>query len=115
VLAGVVPATIAVSLLQLATARDWIGVHWLHVPVVALAALCFASAQALGGSGFIACFVGGLLFGYLHNRPRDLLGGAASTGEVLAMLTWVVFGGPVLGRLLGGMTWWMLLYALLSL
>src|SRR5437762_4549062 len=33
VLAGVVPATIAVSLLQLATARDWIGVHWLHVPV----------------------------------------------------------------------------------
>jgi sodium/hydrogen antiporter len=39
------------------------------------------------GSGFIACFVGGILFGYLSDRREDLRGGAASTGEVLAMLT----------------------------
>jgi sodium/hydrogen antiporter len=34
--------------------------HWVEIPIVALAAACFAGAQALGGSGFIACFVGGL-------------------------------------------------------
>src|SRR6266513_807188 len=79
---------IAVAILRIAAQREWISAHWLHVPVVALAALCFASAQALGGSGFIACFVGGLLFSYLHDRPKEMLGGAASTGEVLAMLTW---------------------------
>lgn len=114
-LAGVVLAAIAAQMLRLATFRDWLSEHWLHVPVVALAALCFASAQALGGSGFIACFVGGLLFGYLHDRPKDLVSGAVSTGEVLAMMTWVVFGGPVLARLLDRMTWSMLIYAVLSL
>src|SRR3954454_23511559 len=88
-LTGVVLAAIAVRFLRLTTRRGWTTEHWLHVPVVALAALCFAAAQAAGGSGFIACFVGGLLFGYLSDRREDLLGGAASTGEVLAMLTWV--------------------------
>lgn len=114
-LTGVVLAATAVSILRVAACFNWTSAHWLHIPVVALAGLCFASAQALGGSGFIACFIGGLLFGYLHDRPKELLSGAASTGEVLAMLTWVVFGGPVLGRLLDRMTWQMLIYALLSL
>ena len=112
---GLVLTAIAVAILRLATKRDWISAHWLHVPVVALAALCFASAQALGGGGFIACFVGGLLFGYFHERPKELLSGAASTGEVLAMLTWVVFGGPLLSRLLDEVTWPVVIYALLSL
>jgi NhaP-type Na+/H+ or K+/H+ antiporter len=106
----------AVAVLRLTSRLGWTSEHWLHIPVVALAALCFAAAQALGGSGFIACFTGGLLYGYLQrDRPPDLLGGASSTGEVLAMLTWVVFGGPVLERLVGQMTWHMVIYAVLSL
>src|SRR5262249_19333530 len=114
-LCGLVLAAAAVMLLRLAEQAGWTSPHWTHIPVVALAGLCFAAAQALGGSGFIACFVGGLLFGYLHEKPGDMVGGAASTGEVLAMLTWVVFGGPVLGRLLGQITWSMVIYAVLSL
>jgi NhaP-type Na+/H+ or K+/H+ antiporter len=113
--AGLVMAGFAVAMLRAAERRNWTSRHWLHIPVVALAGLCFATAQAAGGSGFIACFVGGLTFGALYRGPKDLLGGAASTGEVLAMLTWVAFGGPVLGRLLGQITWEMLGYALLSL
>ncbi len=112
---GIVLAAVAVHFLRLTARRRWTSEHWLHVPVVALAALSFAAAQALGGSGFIACFVGGLLFGYLSDRREDLLGGAASTGEVLAMLTWVAFGGPILARLLDLVTWPMLVYAVLSL
>jgi sodium/hydrogen antiporter len=104
------------AVLQLAARRGWTSEHWLHIPVVALAALCFTAAQALGGSGFIACFTGGLLFGFLQGAQRpDLLSGASSTGEVLALLTWVVFGGPVLERLLPQITWQMVLYAMLSL
>jgi NhaP-type Na+/H+ or K+/H+ antiporter len=106
----------AVAALRLASQLGWTSEHWLHIPVVALAVLCFAAAQALGGSGFIACFTGGLLYGFLQRgHPPDLLGGAASTGEVLAMLTWVVFGGPVLERLLAQMTWHEFMYAGLSL
>ncbi len=114
-LIGVGGAAAAVGILRVAVRLQWTSAHWAHIPVVALAGLCFAAAQALGGSGFIACFVGGLSFGYLHADPKPLLSGAASTGEVLAMLTWVAFGGPVLGRLIGQMTWTMLAYAVLSL
>jgi NhaP-type Na+/H+ or K+/H+ antiporter len=112
---GIALTATAVAILRAAARWDWISPHWGQISVVALAGLCFAAAQALGGSGFIACFVGGLLFGYLHDRPKALLGGAASTGEVLAMMTWVVFGGVILGRLLDRMTWSMLIYAVLSL
>lgn len=115
-LAGVVLTVLAVVLLRLAARLGWTGAHWRHIPVVALAALCFTAAQALGGSGFIACFTGGLLFGSLRqDQEDDLLAGAASTGEVLALLTWIVFGSPVLGRLLPLFTWQTLLYAALSL
>ena len=114
-IAGVVFATAAAWILRVAARREWMSAHWAHVPVVALAGLCFASAQALGGSGFIACFVGGLVFGYLAERPKDLLGGAESTGEVLAMLTWIAFGGPLLGLLLPRVTFSMIVYAALSL
>jgi len=115
-LAGLALTSAAVAALRLASRLGWTSKHWLHIPVVALAGLCFTTAQALGGSGFIACFVGGLLFGYLErDRRSDLLGGAASTGEVLALVTWVAFGGPVLGRLLGQVTLPIFIYALLSL
>lgn len=100
--------------LRLANRVGWTATHWRQVPVIALAVLCFTAAQAAGGSGFIACFTGGLLFGYLA-PDDDVLAGAASTGEVLALLTWVAFGGPVLARLLPQFTWRTVLYAVLSL
>jgi sodium/hydrogen antiporter len=115
VVVGVVLSALAVWFLRIAARHNWTSEHWRHVPVVALAGLCFASAQALGGSGFIACFVGGLLFGYLHDQPQDLLGGASSTGEILASLTWLAFGSALLGRLIDRVTWPMVVYAMLSL
>jgi NhaP-type Na+/H+ or K+/H+ antiporter len=113
---GLALSACAAFMLRWAASLDWIGEHWRHVPVVALAGLCFAAAQAMGGSGFIACFTGGLVFGFLRRgQAEELLGGAASIGEVLALLTWVVFGGPVLERLLPLFTWQPVLYAVLSL
>jgi len=88
----------------------------LEVPVVALAAACFAAAQALGGSGFIACFVGGLTLNQLRGSAEDkVMEGAESIGETLALLTWVVFGAAVIGRVIDLFTWSALLYAMLSL
>ncbi len=114
-LTGVVLTYTAVRLLRCAARCGWTSVQWRPILVVSLAALCFTSAQAIGGSGFIACFVGGLVFGYLYESPKQLLGGAIMTGEVLGMLTWIAFGGPVLGQLLTRITWPMLIYAILSL
>jgi NhaP-type Na+/H+ or K+/H+ antiporter len=103
-------------MLRFAAKRDWISENWEEIPIVALAAACFAAAQTAGGSGFIACFVGGLFLSGLRERhKKELLRGAESTGEALALLTWVVFGGIVVVRLIDRVTWPALLYAVLSL
>ena len=113
---GLALTWLATSMLRFAERRGWISEHWVEIPIVALAAACFAAAQALGGSGFIACFVGGLLLSGLGARHKEeLLRGAEHMGEALALLTWVVFGGIVVARLLDRATWPALLSAVLSL
>jgi len=89
---------------------------WIQIPVVGLSVACFASSQALGGSGFIAAFCGGLLFGGLVKKHKaQLLEGAEGTGETLALLTWVVFGAAVVGRGIGDINLAVVGYAVLSL
>jgi NhaP-type Na+/H+ or K+/H+ antiporter len=114
--AGLALTVFAVGMLWLADQYGWLAEHWVEIPVVALAAISFFAAQALGGSGFIACFVGGLLLGAMRKtRKHDFVRGAESTGEILALLTWVVFGAVVGGQIIGRITWPILLYAVLSL
>ena len=104
------------KLLKLARQRNWLTHTWIQVPVVALALACFAVAQSLGGSGFIAAFSGGLLFGVLAKDLRgEFLRAAEGTGDTLALVTWVIFGSAIVGQAVGHFTWLILLYALLSL
>jgi NhaP-type Na+/H+ or K+/H+ antiporter len=96
--------------------RGWVTETWLQLPVVALAGACFAGAQLLGGSGFIACFAGGILAGWIaKNHKHRLLLAAEGTGDTLALITWVVFGAAVLDRYVGQITWQTFVYAILSL
>lgn len=106
----------AAWLLKAAVSRDWITANWSQIPVVALAAACFALAHVLGGSGFIACFVGGLLAGAIAKQHKhQLLAAAESAGDLLALVTWVIFGAAVVGQTVGALTWDVALYAVLSL
>ena len=98
----------ATGMLRFAERWGWISEHWAEIPIVALAAACFAAAQAVGGGGFIACFVGG-------RHKAELLRGAEHMGEALALFTWVVFGGIVVARMIDRVTWPALFYAVLSL
>lgn len=107
---------IAGNLIWLAERRGWVSSTWRQLTVAALAISCFALAQQLGGSGFIAAFTGGLLFGWLCGPLKaPLLLAADGTGDTLALLTWVIFGASVIGLGIGNMSWQVLLYALLSL
>jgi NhaP-type Na+/H+ or K+/H+ antiporter len=81
-----------------------------------LAVGCFATAQVLGGSGFIAAFVGGLLFGALTKDFHEtLLRAAEGTGDTFALLTWVIFGAIFVGQSFEYFSFSIVLYALLSL
>ena len=113
---GVGLTFVAAKLLKYAMHHNWLTNTWIQIPVVALALACFALAQVLGGSGFIAAFCGGLLFGVLAKDERDeFLRAAEATGDTLALVTWVIFGSAVVGQALGNFTWLILLYSLLSL
>jgi NhaP-type Na+/H+ or K+/H+ antiporter len=113
---GIGLSFVAAKLLKLARQRNWLTHTWIQIPVVALALACFAVAQILGGSGFIAAFSGGLLFGILAKDLREeFLLAAEGTGDTLALVTWVVFGSAIVGQALGHFSWLILLYAALSL
>jgi len=107
---------VAAWLLRAALAREWVTEMWSRVVVASLAVTCFAVAQWLGGSGLIAAFVGGLLFGTLaKRRKQELLHAGEVMGETFTLVTWVFFGSAVVGYILQGLTWTILLYAVLSL
>lgn len=113
---GVVLALIASWLFKKFEHNEWISETWIQLPVIALAIATFSLAQYLGGSGFIACFVGGLLFGWIIKEHKHKLLFAAEGGaDTLALITWLIFGAIVVGHTVDQMTWEPFLYAALSL
>ena len=113
---GLLLTVLAVSLLKLAKRRNWLTEIWIQIPIVALAVACFATAQFIGGSGFIAAFSGGLLFGAMAKEYReDFLRAAEGTGDVMALVTWVIFGAAVVSKAMGNFSWVVVLYSILSL
>ena len=113
---GIGATFVGAQFLKFCRDRDWVTETWRQLPVITLAIGCFAAAQLIGGSGFIAAFVGGLLFGAMaKERKHVLMLAAEGTGETVALVTWVVFGAVVVGHTIDHIIWEAALYALLSL
>jgi len=113
---GLLLTFLVAGLLKSARRRNWLTETWIQIPIVALALACFASAQYLGGSGFIAAFSGGLLFGVLAKEQREeFLLAAEGTGDTMSLITWVIFGAAVVSKAIGNFSWIIVFYAILSL
>ncbi|HSF60291.1 MAG TPA: cation:proton antiporter [Gaiellaceae bacterium] len=115
-LAGVGAGVAAAAVVIVGVRQGSIVPFWLQVVPLAGAALAFGLAQPIGGSGFIAAWVGGAFFGGLRRRE----GGDVSylideTGALLAAITFIVFGAVLLVPALESATWQVALYAVLSL
>ncbi len=116
VLVGAGAAFVAARALRMSSQRGWIEEPWVGVPIPALAFACFALTQLAGGSGFIACYTGGLLFGGLcREHKAEALEGAEGLGEVFSLVTWLVFGAAFVFQHPGVVDWRVIVYALLSL
>src|SRR5262249_39770477 len=89
--------------------------RWLLTPVAA--AFAFGLADPLGGSGFIAAFVAGIVYGAFGGRRHQGTSPlpAQELGALLNALTLVVFGAAFMKPLIERATWPVALYALLSL
>jgi NhaP-type Na+/H+ or K+/H+ antiporter len=109
-------AAAGTALLRWCWKQGWVSKIWIQATVPALALLSFAVAQSLHGSGYIAAFTGGLLFGSMaKDSTHQLIHAAEGAGEILALMTWVLFGAAVIGANLELFTWEVITYAVLSL
>ena len=113
---GIGLAAVGASLYRFCWNKGWGPAIWMQVTVAGLALACFAFAQSLHGSGYIAAFTGGITFGLLagHFTPKLVLA-AEGVAETLALLTWLLFGVAVIGQLASLITWQVFVYAILSL
>ena len=102
-------------LVRLASNRGWMTESFQRLALLALAFIAWALADQIGGNGFIAAFVGGLVVGLTVERVGErLLRFTESEGQLLNLSVFFIFGVLALG-LLGSFTWQISLYVLLSL
>jgi NhaP-type Na+/H+ or K+/H+ antiporter len=116
VLAGVAAGLIAGGIVRVAGARGMVDDRWRAIVPVAGAALAYGAAVGLGGSGFIAAFVAGTVYGVVGRAHSDAaMAYTEETGALLNAVTFFMFGAVLLGPALEHVTWQVAVYALVSL
>jgi NhaP-type Na+/H+ or K+/H+ antiporter len=113
---GVAAGLAAAAVVRVGVLRRLIDPIWLQFVPVAGAGLAYGLAVWMGGSGFIAAFVGGAVFGGLRRE----VGGEVTlfleeAGGLLGAVTFVLFGAVMLVPVLHDLSASVVLYALLSL
>ena len=115
-LGGLIAGVGAALVERQAVRHGWTESSWLQVFTFAAAVFAAGLAIGLGGSMFIAAFVGGLLFGTLRRETGGEVAHLLEQGgEVLNATTFIVFGAIVLGPALHHLNWRVFVYAVLSL
>jgi NhaP-type Na+/H+ or K+/H+ antiporter len=104
-------------LLSAAHARGWTSPISEQLAILALALLSYAGSIAIGGNGFVAAFVAGLLFGATTrgtmHRPVEF---TETFALFLSFLVWALFGALLVGPVMTtGVAFAPLAYAALSL
>lgn len=105
-------------LIHFSVKRNFISESWKPMIIIALAFSCFNLAQIAGGSGFIACFAGGFLYGVLNQKyilNMDLMESAEGAGDTMSMVTWLVFGSFVIASHIHEFTLDVIVYSVMSL
>jgi NhaP-type Na+/H+ or K+/H+ antiporter len=115
ILVGVGVGLAGGSLVRWASRRAWMTESFQRLALLALALIAWAFADQIGGNGFIAAFVGGLVVGPTVERVGEqLIRFTETEGKLLNLSVFFIFGVLVLGAI-QHLSWEVALYALLSL
>ena len=116
VIVAVVVGGLGGRLTVIARDRGWASPASISLAVVALAILGYTGASAVGGNGFVAAFVAGIVFRTVTASAEPSVEFAEDIGLAASYIVWLLFGvglaGPVL---LAGLDPFVLVYAVLSL
>lgn len=114
---GVVIGWVAARLLRRVLDAGWTSPSALRIGVLALPLLAYGTAVVLGGNGFVAAFVAGVLFEpAARTLPAGTLHLTEDVGELLSLALWFVFGAIVNRTLaIGSITWQVVVFALVAL
>jgi sodium/hydrogen antiporter len=114
-LVGVGVGLVGGWLVRWASRRAWMTESFQRLALLALALIAWALADQIGGNGFIAAFVGGLVVGPTVERVGEqLIRFTETEGQLLNLSVFFIFGVLVLGAI-QHLSWEVALYALLSL
>lgn len=117
VTAGVVLGGGGARLLVLARRSRWSGAAGERLAVLVLPVLTYLTATALGGNGFIAAFVAGIAAGTVGREEvaEERLQLTKDVGTLVSAAVWFVFGSLVPAVVERGISWNVLVYAVLAL
>lgn len=113
---GVVLGAALGKLVHHADGAGWISHGFRNLTCIGVAILTLFCAHLVGGNGFIAAFVGGLMFGrFCSRRSGSLTGFVEEEGQLFSLVIFFFFGAALLPAALEYFTVFCVLYALLSL
>jgi NhaP-type Na+/H+ or K+/H+ antiporter len=117
VLAGLVMGYLGAKYIDWGYRSGWMSSKFQKIGWLALVILTFLLTEELGGNGFIATFVFGLISGSVMSKSEiDTLDEYAEAENTLLMfVTYMIFGMVMLAPILKHITPLMIIYALLSL
>ncbi len=115
-LAGVALGYIGARAIDGAIERGWAGPAFQGIGILSLAVFTYVAAELIGGNGFIAAFIGGMVFGNSIRHPCTFLFEfMESEGQLFMLITFLVFGAALLPEGIEALNAMNLLYAVLSL
>ncbi len=95
--AGAIVGFVGARALDAAAERGWATTAFQGIGILSVSLLAFVLAELVGGNGFISAFVGGLVFGNCLRHPCDyLFEFMESEGQLLMLITFLVFGAALL-------------------
>lgn len=113
---GVAVGYVGGQLVSLGSRTEWMNVSFRDLSALSLSLLAYSLAELVGGNGFIAAFCAGLTLG---NAAREicpcLYEFGEAEGQLLVLLTFMVYGSIMVLPVLDALNWQILLHALLSL
>ena len=115
-LIGVAVGYVGARALDEAVERGWTNASFQGIGILSLAIFLYVVAEVVGGNGFIAAFVGGMVFGHTLRHPCTFLFEFMETeGQLLMLVTFLVFGATLLPEGIANVSPSIVLYAVLSL